>query len=119
MNLQPELGLIKESIEHWVRMLEWGRKQNPSRTVSIFQMEAEIGENWYASSCPLCRRFRRLDAPCKKCPLGDVFGRCDDFLSMNAWSDVSKARYWGEWVESAEVMVEQLKTVFKLLRVRT
>jgi len=28
----------------------------------------------------------------------------------------SMARYWGEWVESAEVMVEQLKVVFKLLR---
>jgi len=116
MNLQPELGLIKESIEHWVKMLEWGRKQNPSRTVLRFQMEAEIGESWYAGSCPLCRHFRRLDAPCKKCPLADVFGKCDDSLSMNAWSDVSKARYWGEWVESAEVMVEQLKVVFKLLR---
>ena len=111
-----ELKLIEESIEHWVRMLEWAKKQDPSRHVRFIQMISEIGEDWYSDSCPLCRRFRS-DAR-KKCPLEVVFGCCDNSLSMNVWKDVSRAGCWGEWVACAGVMVEQLKTVFKLYKMR-
>ena len=116
MACELKLKLIEESIEHWERMLEWAKKQDPSRHVHFIQMISEIGEDWYADSCPLCRRFRS-DAH-KKCPLEIVFGCCDNSLSMNVWKDVSRAGCWGEWVDCAEIMVEQLKTVFKLYKMK-
>jgi len=106
----------QQSVDHWERMIEWVKQQDPRGYPDYSYMEQEIGEDWYSDSCPLCKRFSLPDVPCKDCPLGDIFGLCNDPLALNAWPSVRWSRTWGEWLEAAEVMLFQLETVLKLLK---
>jgi len=107
----------QQSADHWGRMIEWVKRQDPEWTADYHYMEIEIGESWYSEDCPLCEHFLHYsDVPCDGCPLRVVFGQCIDPLALNAWSDVRWSRTWGEWLEAAEVMLFQLETTLKLLK---
>ncbi|RLC80938.1 MAG: hypothetical protein DRJ03_20790 [Chloroflexi bacterium] len=106
----------QQSIDHWERMIEWVKRQDPEGIPSYQRMELEIGEDWYSESCPLCQCFSLPDVPCKDCPLGDVFGFCNNPAALNAWPNVRWSRTWGEWLEAADVMLLQLETVLELLK---
>jgi len=106
----------QQSVDHWKRTIEWAREQYPKSPTDYLYMTAEIGEDWYSGSCPLCKCFLQPDTSCSECPLKAVFGRCDDPLAVNAWPDIRRSRTWSEWLEAAEVMLFQLETVLKLLK---
>ena len=117
MNVTKEtIQATQQSVDHWKRMIEWAREQHPRSPTDYLCMMAEIGEDWYSGSCPLCKYFLRPDTSCSECPLKTVFGHCDDPQALNAWSDIRRSRTWGEWLEAAEVMLFQLETVLKLLK---
>ncbi len=104
------------SIKHWKRMIGWAEKENPKKPVNTTLMRLALHEDWYAGGCLLCNFFmREKGRECNGCPLYIVFGACASEWTMNAWKNVAKAESWGEWVEAAEVMLEQLNTVLMLL----
>jgi len=105
----------QQSVDHWKRMIEWVKQQNPEWITDYHYMEIEIGESWYSEDCPLCEHFL-YETVCGNCPLRVVFGQCTDHSALNAWSNIRWARTWAEWLEAAEVMLLQLETVLKLLK---
>ena len=107
---------VAQSVEHWKRMMEWAEMQDLEEQISSVHMKMMLGENWYAEDCPLCQQFlREGGGKCGGCPLFMVFGSCEDKEAMNAWIEVVHAKDWEEWLEGAEVMLEQLKTVLMFL----
>jgi len=118
--LKEVLEATANSIDHWERMINWAKIQDPNKPVKALDMLKEIKEDWSSYGCPLCQTFFHLtdDDLCKYCPLRVIFGSCNKKQEMNAWQDVSNAKTWGEWLESAEVMLQQLQTVFQIIKVR-
>jgi len=127
---QQWLELAKEitiqTIEHWRDMIKWAKGQNPKEPAKPFHMENAIGQSWLDKDPPLCHCFAeeclnyhpldpRKGDICKRCPLYIIFGGCSADGVMNAWKDVALAKNWEEWLEGAEIMLEQLKVVLMFL----
>jgi len=108
---------LMDSIMHWEEMIEWVKQQPPTEEPSTGLMESEIQQDWYAESCSLCQlcNINEYDIPCFACPLANVFGNCCDQEAMNAWLNVRHACSWKEWLEAAEIMLEQLKVALMFL----
>jgi len=120
--LKEVLEATAQSIEHWEKMINWAKTQMPNEAVTVGKMFEKIKEVWSSDDCPLCQTFFHLNIDdydlCKHCPLRVIFGSCNKKQEMNAWQDVSNAKTWGEWVESAEVMLQQLQAVFQIIKMR-
>jgi len=100
---------IRESIAHWERMIAWVEKQPKIEEPDRIEMEYQIGEDWYAKHCPLCKLYYR-DELCTNCPLKAEYGKCDND-GRNAWHLVSSSPTWAEWLRHAKKMLEQLKSL--------
>jgi len=97
-------------------MIGWAEKENPKKPVNTTLIRLALREDWYAGSCLLCNFFVREDGrECNGCPLCIIFGACNSECTMNAWKDVAKAESWGEWLEGAKIMLQQLKVVLMFL----
>jgi|GEM_PF-2203726 len=95
--------LMLLTVRHYNRMMAWAKTQPEGERVDILKMEDEIGENWYASSCPYCRRYyygKRTG--CIQCPLGssEYSQDCCDGL----WKKMDNSQTWGEWIERAKAV---------------
>jgi hypothetical protein len=106
---------VNDSIDHWKRMIEWAKKQNPQELVIAEKMFNEIGEDWYGRFCPLCKIYYNGISLCviegEICPLYEKYGGCG--RNGNAWASVAKATTWGEWVSKAEIMLSQLESLLE------
>ncbi len=108
---------IKDSIEHWKRMIEWVTEQDEEEVPNELSMWLELKEDWGAKSCPLCQQ---QDNPsyspgCLKCPLAYNYGVCSymflNHLDKNAWGRVTAAKTWEEWLKHAKQMLTQLESL--------
>lgn len=95
---------IKESIQHWKRMLKWAKKQPSRAYISSLRMRDEIWETWFSDDCPLCREYKM---ECNQCKLGD----CDN--PKSCWGKVYNSRTWGIWCKNAELMIKRLEGLLK------
>jgi hypothetical protein len=102
---------IKDSIDHWKRMIEWAEKQPKNITCFSISMDKAIGENWYRRDCPLCSLFYyKTMKYC--CPLTKVDTKVRG-LCITSWIQVYKAKTWKEWVKAAYKMLSILKKCLK------
>jgi len=122
MSLKEVLEATANSIDHWKKMINWAKTQIPDQRVTGWKMFKEIKETWSSDDCPLCQAFFHLDVTdydlCKHCPLRVIFGSCNKKQEMNAWQDVSNAKTWGEWLEAAEVMLQQLQATLSIIKIK-
>lgn len=95
---------IKESIQHWKRMLKWAKKQPPRQNADDGNMYKAIRESWFDDSCSLCQEHVLR---CKECELGD----CED--SNGVWRKVDTSYTWLTWCKNAELMIKRLEGLLK------
>jgi len=107
------INAIKNSIEHWKRMIKWAKKQNKEHSVYQFSMKKIIKESWFTDDCKLCIKFKSDLRGCGDCPLDEKYGRCTNSNSGNAWSKVNASKKWGMWVKKAEIMLKQLESLLE------
>ena len=99
--------LVKDSIKHWERMLQWAEKQDPNSGVSQHTMYNNINEAWFSSDCPLCGKYV-IDG-CVNCPLEVLETQCN--FTCSDWHQVDRSRTWREWTENAKVMIKTLQQI--------
>lgn len=99
---------IKKSIAHWVRMIEWVKKQPKDELVSMDKMLVSIKEYWDEEHCYLCKLYVRS---CNRCPLAKTYGSCDAYFTDSVWQKVNTSATWGEWLIHAKVMLKQLRSL--------
>ncbi len=109
--MSTEQKAIQESLEHWERMIEWVKKQ-PKDDINKTKIKKELGEYWLGKNCSLCQNYRR-DKSCANCPLSKKYGNDDIFTTIctETYGKITFSTTWQEWLEHAEVMVEQLKSL--------
>ena len=106
---------IKEAIKHYDRMIAWAKKQNPDRKVVLknesdsTEMQEKLGEDWYATYCPLCQQNKDI---CESCPYNKKYGFCGG-MGKNAWFKLRLAKNYREWIMSAQKVKRQLKSLLK------
>jgi hypothetical protein len=90
--------LIKESLDHYDRMIEWAEKQDSKDFISHRGMIEGTGQSWGAIYCSLCTEFA---FSCNKCYFVKKHkSRC---VSLG-WVDMNKSKTWGEWLVHAKKM---------------
>jgi hypothetical protein len=97
--MKTKKQLIKETLDHYDRMIEWAEKQDENGYVDIFKMRKEIGEDWGGLYCPLCIEFN-LDS-CHRCYFIKKYKRICCHLG---WNDMYGSKTWGEWLVHAKKM---------------
>ena len=109
------IGMIKDTLSHWDRMIKWAGGQAQEESPSSDDMEKLLGENWYASHCPLCIEFYEEDSetPCQNCPLGAKVGECGNVEEINFWICVEDSNSWEEWLSSARIFRRQIASLFR------
>jgi hypothetical protein len=95
---------IKNSIDHWKRMIRWAEKENEDDYTIPYSMYYEIKEEWYSKHCPLCSKF--LDKVNLKCPL---VNRCCKGGCHPYWYGVNSAVTWVEWLIYAKKLLAVLE----------
>jgi hypothetical protein len=102
---------IKESIEHWERMIAWveGLKNKEAKPNGEF-MKQQLGEYWWGIYCPLCQKYDddNLDE-CIDCPLVEINESCD--RADSTWGKVARSYTWGTWLKNAYKMLEVLRSL--------
>jgi hypothetical protein len=103
-----DIKLLKESIKHYDRMIEWAEEKKKVyymfRNIDVLKetMEEEIGENWMAEYCVLCKGY----SYCQYCPLPD--GKtCSG--SNSCWCKMNSAETIEDWLKYAKEMREQIR----------
>ena len=114
--MMTEHEAIVASIEHWERMIKWAEEQDPGARPMSLEMIRGIGKRWTGQYCPLCQWAAEISQSshhrtCTVCTLWRTYGLCENSGSANAWSDVNRARSWGEWLVHARRMLVQLKSL--------
>ena len=105
---------IKESIDHWERMINWASNQTPTKKAHATEMLDAIGEIWNAEYEPLCLKYGKeeeeeLIVDCKKCPLALKYGDCEnEWKKGNEWMRTTLSKTWGEWTDNAYKFLDQL-----------
>jgi hypothetical protein len=100
---------IYHSILHWEDMIEWASKQNPDDYPNWNSMRKAINQSPDGVYCALCISFSCDGDDAYDCPLALRYPPCEDHES--AWSDVSDATTWQEFVVTAKVMLSQLESL--------
>ncbi len=111
---KKEKVAVKESIEHWKRMIKWVRKQKLDNDPNKITMKESIGEIWRSNDCALCEivpRNYRDELNCEKCPLSKAGYGCDD--ENSPWEKVNMGSDWREWLDAAFGMIKALKSLLK------
>ena len=103
-----EKQAIAETEAHWGQMVDWVKKQNMSKKVSIIEMEKKLSTSWFDGDCALCDTFYLLAMRCGKCPLAIKFDRCGSIIG-DPWRGVRYSKTWGEWLKHGEIMLEQIR----------
>jgi hypothetical protein len=107
---------VEQSIVHWSRMIEWAKKQDPFAEVDACDMDGGIREWWTGDYCSLCQLAENLSSvddeieyenDCECCILFKSNNGCQEPGSK--WLSVEHSRTWGDWVISAEAMLQTLK----------
>jgi hypothetical protein len=94
--------LIKETLDHYDRMIEWAEKQDENDIPSSGKMYKEIEEDWKGSNCPLCDYFYE----CEDCYIQKKHGHCES----TAWYDMHYySKTWGKWLVHAKKMRKIIK----------
>lgn len=127
--------LLELSIAHWKRMIRWVSRQNKWHRADPAVMEKEIGEDWFAEYCPLCKSYlipslveayeprTPILTNCNGCPLAAYYGvngitkdmrviPYADFCSnhrKSLWRRVVRAKTWKGWLAHAKRFLEQLE----------
>lgn len=96
---------IKGSIEHWKRMIAWVKKQPKSYRVSSDRIEIQLGEDWYADYCPLCKKY--YEKYCDKCPLYQHVGKSCN--KNPVWTKFTLVLTRNKWIENAKKMLKLLE----------
>jgi len=106
-----ELKAIKDSIEHWKRMIEWVKTQNLKDPICSSLMKININENYYGSNCPLCTIFFKYKGDCNRCPLNIKYGECMKGHEKNTWNSIVSSKNWKEWLKHSKTMIKQLESL--------
>ena len=103
--MKSNVELLRKSLDHWMRMVRWVRKQGKRCYVEEAYMMESIGEIWSGTHCPCCSANNRDGTA--YCPLADR--DCDYFCCVSEWSRINNAPTWGLWLEYSKDMVELLR----------
>jgi len=107
--MNQRINAVKESINHWNRMIAWVRTQKKHKRVNEYEMKAAINEDWYSNSCEICRIYHGNE---ELCPLNIVQrGGCGKFSS--AWKKVDNSETWGKWLTASRKMIRVLKKALR------
>lgn len=103
------IAALRKSIKHWNRMIRYVKKlakRNPDFRMTPGNMRRNIGEDWFAKSCPLCQLYRDPVTTRLNC---DVCGlACEN--ENRPWVTVYNAHgVVSVWLERAIVMRDFLK----------
>ncbi len=127
--LDPAKTALFESWEHWRRMICTVEAERDRGTLALtdtvdqtWMKDRLDGEFWGSEHCALCQMFwrdTRIDIEpgeyedCRGCPVGEKFGRCVDPWDTveNTYSKVERADLWGDWLEHANKLVEQIASL--------
>lgn len=93
----------KETIDHYLKMIEYAEQQNYMDEPDMNQMDLIIGESWGGNDCSYCKKYHTELANCNKCPLSA--GYCCN----NLWGDMSRSETWGDWIDNAYKVIEYIK----------
>jgi len=104
----------RDTIQHYWRMWEWVRTQDPVKSTSFTAITKAINENWSSKFCPLCSGYYDLSTAqgCSDCPLHEIGEGC--IYDNSLWDKLDCSLTWAEWLKNAELMIE----VFMQLEVR-
>jgi len=112
---------LQRSIQHWKTMLDWARTQPEKDFRSASSMREAIKQDWFSSSCALCRRFSTAGQDCQidneTCPLMSPLMSLGCENCCLAWRRVAKSNTWAAWIQAAEKMIEYMES--KLLEVES
>jgi hypothetical protein len=116
-----ELQALNDSIDHWGRMIECVKQNsNLNNPVSLGEMVSLIGETWYAEDCALCDYAKKLYQDDKGFLYNNWCGFCClriPCTNQNSlWQKVGNASTWGEWLEAANLMLDELKKIRKKIK---
>lgn len=100
------MDLKERTINHYNKMIEWVKTQDPLGVPSARYMRQAIGEHWYGDHCPVCR-FHITD--CSECIIHYYEGIYD--CKDTPWVDMNTAITWEEWLEHAQDELLFLKSL--------
>lgn len=113
-------NIIQKSIDHHLRMQEWAKTQKPYSIFDSDKMMLAIGEDWYDTSCALCKKFyiKCITKEGKLCPLFKKFGKCEFQNKKNYWHKLvninkNKNKNWKYWLKWDKRFVEQIKSLLE------
>ena len=103
-----------KAIKHYDRMIKFAKSEidEGGKTVNADRMRQSIREDWYAGSCPYCKKYMihhecLSGTLCIKCPLMPT-GKTDDCCN-GLWMEMSKASTWKEFIVCAERVKEYIR----------
>lgn len=110
--------IFKESIDHYIRMIEYSKKKDPELLSNTNVMEAELGETWFSSDCPMCTVYSILTpVPCVQCPLSSTKDKKHCTYTLNCcegkWSTLNLSKPWREWTKNAEELKKYIENKSK------
>lgn len=99
---------LEDSIAHWERMIEWAKRQPPEKAVKYTEMAYCINEEPNESHCALCKYSLEF---CNRCLVLKYDTSC--CLLGSIYREAVSPDTWGEWAESAKLMLDLLQTIYK------
>jgi len=106
-----EQQAVKESIEHWERMIEWAKTQDALGKADDTVMLNVINEYWEGAYCALCLEYCKCvdnGNYCGRCPLGKI-SLCS--VKGSLWGKVTDSVSWKEWLINAQEMLKTLESL--------
>lgn len=106
-------GLLKamnESIEHWLRMIQWVNDlEDPHGIPNSIKIYENNNESWGGNFCALCSYLSKIDHEnmCKICPLNKYYLHCSHI--DNAWNKLNRSEKWSTWLFYANILLSELK----------
>jgi hypothetical protein len=112
---EKKVETLRESVEHWRRMIDWVEKDLRVQGVewmgppSREHMRAGIGEAWDASDCPLCKlyAFYCYDKT-TLCPF-----RINDSCGDGLWNKVNYSWTWKGWHLNAKRLLNLMISIYE------
>ena len=89
------LNAIKDSKDHWRRIIDWMLTQNPKDCVDSELMFVGINESWGSAHCALCALLFSID--CYKCPLEKAGYGCRETDSL--YLKIVNSSSWKEAID--------------------
>lgn len=100
------MDLKERTINHYNKMIEWAKTQDPLGVPTLKYMKQAIGEHWYGNHCPVCSFHKGV---CSECIIHYYEG-VDD-CTGTPWIDMDNASTWKEWLEHAQDELLFLKSL--------